>query len=142
MHDLRQVYHDLEAELAEAGLSCRACGRCCNFAEVDFELWGSVLEVVWMRIAGVPIKQEEGMCPYRDDEGMCSNRRGRVLGCRVYFCTGEAGVVSGRYETHLGRIREVHRRRGLGWEYGPVLELLDAVDVRQICQRINSAFSA
>lgn len=91
-------------------------GRCCRFAEYGQQLWTTRLEFDYLVAhAGPPPAGPPGVCPYLRG-GLCGVRDHRMLGCRVYFCdaTYEPGPV---YEKYHARIRELHARHGIPYEY-------------------------
>lgn len=67
-------------------------------------------------------------CPYQV-QGLCTARAERPLGCRVYFCDPtfqERGrSMSERY---IVRLKQLHDRLGLAWEYRPLEAFLGGHD--------------
>ena len=125
---LADAYLRLEGSISTAGQPCSACGRCCDFSKVDFQLWATRLEVEYMVAHG---GKAEGInpraCRYLDKGGRCLNRTGRVLGCRVYFCRQQPGVMSESYERALKEIRRIHNQFDIEWDYADVLSLQKAL---------------
>lgn len=121
--ELVKIYSQLDIRLQSLEVECSGCGRCCDFSNVDFRLWASVLEVDYMDQTGGDVSPGTvTRCRYLAPDGQCRNREGRVLGCRIYFCRGDQPGLQMRYERFLGRIRQVHRQMGLHWQYVDVLQ--------------------
>ena len=120
--DLMVLYEQVDSQ----SLPCDACGRCCRFDAMGFELWATRLEVDTMvALGGRPAAEvSPSRCPYQDGVGRCLNRRGRVLGCRLYCCGSERAAESERCERAMAALRDLHRRHGVPWEYGRVTEML------------------
>ena len=128
--ELEAVYADLDRELAELRPLCQRSGRCCKFKEFGHQLWTTALELDYLvEREGLPAEgASEGVCPYLKD-GLCGVRDHRMLGCRIYFCDpGYADAMGPLYEKYHARIKELHRRHGLPYEYG---EFLAAIGRRQ-----------
>jgi hypothetical protein len=122
--DLRQVYVELDAEVARLAPVCQISGRCCRFREYGHTLFVSAPEVQYLLSeAPEPVRPlDEGeTCPWQDDRGHCTARAARPLGCRVYFCDpayqDAAPLLSERFIARLKRLAERH---GLPWNYAPL----------------------
>ena len=126
--ELEEIYGDLERELTALRPLCRQSGRCCKFKEFGHQLWTSTLELDYLvEREGLPARsgaEANGVCPYLKD-GLCGVRDHRMLGCRIYFCdAGYAGAMGPLYEKYHARIKAVHRRHDLPYEYGEFLSSL------------------
>jgi Fe-S-cluster containining protein len=126
--ELEEIYADLERELSALRPLCRQSGRCCKFKEFGHQLWTTRLELDYLvEREGLPAGANpgsDGVCPYLKD-GLCGVRDHRMLGCRIYFCdAGYAGAMGPLYEKYHARIKELHRRHGLPYEYGEFLGAL------------------
>jgi hypothetical protein len=120
---LRELYAELDAELAALQPFCRACGTCCDFSTHGNLLFASRLERELLASTGRRAEDAGNLvCPYLTDSG-CAAREERTLGCRTHYCRGEA-VERGRelYEKYRARIAEISRRFGIEWDYRPVLD--------------------
>jgi Fe-S-cluster containining protein len=127
--ELEELYGDLERELSALRPLCRQSGRCCKFKEFGHQLWTTELELDYLiEHQGLPPRSSsasEGVCPYLKD-GLCGVREHRMLGCRIYFCdAGYAGAMGPLYEKYHARIRELHRRHDLPYEYREFLSALE-----------------
>jgi Fe-S-cluster containining protein len=119
--ELEEIYGDLERELSTLRPLCRQSGRCCKFKEFGHQLWTTPLELDYLvEHEGLPVRsgaEPDGVCPYLKD-GLCGVRDHRMLGCRVYFCdAGYAGAMGPLYEKYHARIKALHRRHGVPYEY-------------------------
>jgi len=122
--ELRVLYNELDAEVAERGAICRLSGRCCRFEEYGHTLFVSNAEVQFLvELAPEPSRAlDHGKtCPWQNSSGHCTARGGRPIGCRVYYCdpTHERSAhdLSERY---IGQLKELTRRHGLAWNYAPL----------------------
>jgi len=125
------VYREVDEQVGQLEVVCRGCGKCCRFEEFGEDLLASTAEMgyfwAWLRkqpamlsrlLAG---KGELGckVCPFLEDES-CAAREARVLGCRAFFC-GAKGVkkeqMGNMYEAYHERIGELHRQRGVRYQY-------------------------
>ena len=146
--DLANLYAKLARDLAQLGVACRGCGRCCHFDEVDHTLFASALEIAFFRARvredGIAPAAEvrPGRCPFQEN-GRCRAHAMRPLGCRVYFCLEgplpgapqASAPPSPAREEHAralerlsaeahGELKRIHERHGLPWRYGPFLAAL------------------
>lgn len=125
--DLDAVYADLDREVAAASPVCRASGRCCRFREYGHTLFLSRLEAERLLAAGLPAGADVGRegCPYQA-QGLCTARERRPLGCRVYFCDPSfADRMAELSERYVGRLKSLHERYGLAWDYRPLHGFLE-----------------
>ncbi len=122
---LGELYRDLDAELAERGAACAACGRCCRFSEFGHELWVTDAEIEYLGARhGLRASADRGVCPYLED-GKCMAREGRSLSCRTFHCSLPRDVVEELTERCLGVIRASAARAGRLLEYAELSTFLD-----------------
>jgi Fe-S-cluster containining protein len=124
--ELEGIYTDLERELATLRPLCQKSGRCCRFKDFGHQLWTTRLELDYLvEREGLPASAgEPGTCPYLRD-GLCGVREHRMLGCRIYFCdTGYASAMGPLYEKYHARIKDLHRRHDVPYEYSELLSAL------------------
>lgn len=116
--DLLILYRDLDAEIAARGWFCRACGDCCCFEESGQILYCSSVEAEYLAESGeLPETIKEGVCPFLVDHH-CSRRDHRTVCCRSYFCgLSGSGEMEELTERYLKRLKELHYRAGVLWEY-------------------------
>jgi Fe-S-cluster containining protein len=118
--ELLAVYAALDEELAVLGVTCKQCGRCCNFVRNDYRLYASFLErsLVLAR-HGEPRLTPEGDCGFLRGSD-CSIHPHRPLNCRTYFCdSAHKAREQDLYHVMQRRIRAIADAHGLPWEYGP-----------------------
>lgn len=122
---LRDLYARVDAEVkARPSFRCGLSGRCCRFREAGHELYLTRLEFEEMVAkGGRPEPGDGSVCPWLRN-GLCSNRDGRALACRTYFCSDEAGAaeVTERYHRE---IRGYHDEAGVAYEYAPLRRHLE-----------------
>ena len=140
LEKLRQLYAQLDEDIALRKPICNASGRCCKF-----ELWGHRLYVSTLELANflqvtrrekpdapgtdsvaaitfpLPLYQEDGTlspgCPWQID-GLCTARSARPLGCRIYFCdTPAKSWQQERYEYYHENITALHAAFEIPYRY-------------------------
>lgn len=128
-NELEAIYAELERELSVLRPLCRRSSRCCRFKEYGHQLWTTAVELDYLvEHEGLPsaTPPEAGTCPYLKD-GLCGVRDHRMLGCRIYFCDpAYASAMGPLYEKYHARIKDLHRRHGLTYEYAEFLNALGA----------------
>jgi len=123
--ELEKIYAELERELTVLRPLCRQSGRCCKFKEYGHQLWTTRIELDYLvDRAGPPARGADGVCPYLQG-GLCGVRDHRMLGCRIYFCDASYESAMGPlYEKYHRKVKELHARHGISYEYGELLKLL------------------
>ncbi len=114
---LDAVYRAVADDLAaRPGLFCELSGRCCRFEEAGHQLWLTRLEYEAM-VEGGGAGEGDGVaqCPWLS-RGLCTNREGRALACRTYFCSDEA-QANGVTERWHAEIRRLHDAHQIPYEY-------------------------
>lgn len=138
--DLRALYADVDAAIAQRGPTCWTSGKCCKFDTFGHRLYVTALEVAWflgqvdgpadagadaagaVPVAGGGIRlpqmaETAGACPYQL-AGRCSTHAVRPLGCRIFFCqAGTEDWQQDLYESFLTRLRAMHERHGVDYRY-------------------------
>ena len=122
--ELRELYAQLDAEVARLAPVCSISGRCCRFREYGHTLFLSQPEVDYL-LSGAPAPAREldsgETCPWQDDRGRCTAREARPLGCRVYFCDPAYQEAAPALSEHfLKRLKHLAQRHGLPWNYAPL----------------------
>jgi len=131
---LRDLWREIDEAVAERGVSCRACGRCCDFPRAGHVLFAAKIELdvclAWAaahRVTDARAARSllaRGRCPFHRG-GLCAVRPVRPLGCRVYFCDVRwADEVASVGESSRRGLGELSRRYGVEWWYGPALAWL------------------
>jgi hypothetical protein len=122
--ELREIYAQLDAEVARLAPVCQLSGRCCRFREYGHTLFLSQPELEYLlNEAPAPARALDAgdTCPWQDDRARCTARQGRPLGCRVYFCDpayqGAAPALSERFILQLKSLALRHR---VPWRYAPL----------------------
>ena len=123
---LRQLYADLDADVASRNPTCWLSGKCCKFDSYGHKLYVTALEIAWVvnqldgagrgRLDDAPVPDLDG-CPFQLN-GLCSVHALRPIGCRIYFCDPGAQAWQNEvYEAFLGRLRRLHEEQGLDYRY-------------------------
>jgi len=120
--ELESLYHELDERLAPLDLRCDRCGRCCRFEAEGPQLFLSLIEFAYMLshaevgVSRLP-RGKSGACPYLV-RNACTNRDGRAIGCRTYYChapdTDEAAAL---HEWALRKAQNLSRCYHLNWDY-------------------------
>jgi len=132
---MRALYADVDAAIAERGPTCWTSGKCCKFDSFGHRLYVTALEVAWFlrqidtgepasagddaeRGIRLPqLAETSGACPYQI-AGRCSTHAVRPLGCRIFFCqAGTEDWQQDLYESFLTRLRVLHERHGVDYRY-------------------------
>jgi len=120
LDEVEQVYARLAAELAETGLTCRACGRCCDLVGNRYRLYLSTLELGLildrLGIDRLP-PQQGGRCGFQAPDGHCTIHAVRPLGCRTFFCEAEGEHLNHLYEKYLKQLKRLAEKWGCDWNY-------------------------
>jgi Fe-S-cluster containining protein len=127
---LRQLYEELDREVAQAGPVCALSGRCCRFQEYGHTLFVSTVEVEYL-LGGAPapagVLDQGATCPWQDSRGHCTARDARPLGCRTYYCDPSFQEESHRLsESYIDRLKSLSTQHGIAWNYAPLHRHLHA----------------
>ncbi len=122
--ELRELYAELDREVASYSPVCVLSGRCCRFLEFGHTLFVSTAEVDFL-LAFAPAHErpldQGATCPWQDSRGHCTARDARPLGCRTYYCDPsfeqESHDISERFIDRLKRLSAAHE---IEWNYAPL----------------------
>jgi len=117
--ELRELYERVDAEIAARNPRCELSGRCCDFPRSGHRLYATDIETALAVQArgGVVPPAASGLCPWWVD-GRCTNREGRPLGCRLYFCDPSwKDEMTAAYERWHGELKALHARHALPYRY-------------------------
>ena len=124
---LRDIYARLEGEMAGLSVRCKACGRCCHFAELDHVLYLSNVEAHYLCRGRRPSGGGTERCPFQKGR-RCTAHARRALGCRTFFCDRrDREALQALYEAYLGEIKRLAEGAGVPWRYARLSEQLEAV---------------
>lgn len=120
---LDTLFEELDYEVREMGATCWMRGNCCDFPAAGHRLFASRLEAE--RFArGVDLggwDPQSGLCPAWKDR-RCTAREHRPTGCRVYFCDpAYEERVHELMERYVTRLKWLHERHGIPWDYRDLL---------------------
>lgn len=139
---IRQLYFELDREIAELRPTCWRSGRCCRFEAFGHRLYVTGLEVGWflvnVRSAMGDVRSDDEThrrlpvlhiehrtsniahspaCPYQID-GLCSVHTVRPMGCRAFFCqAGTEDWQRGLHERYLARFKALHEQHEIPYRY-------------------------
>lgn len=134
MSALGVLYEEVDAEIAGHAPVCQLSARCCRFREYGHDLFVSGLErEYWLRAGEAAVAADEWRpgenCPWQSSSGLCHARKGRPLGCRVYYCDPAFEPVMPEItEAAISRIKRITGQAGMAWDYRPAHEHLKAVE--------------
>ncbi len=117
---LAEIYDEVDRRLPEK-LTCRACGECCHFESYGHRLFSTHLEALYLRhVSGnPPVDFTDDSCGYQKG-ALCLAIKGRVLGCRTFFCDAGGDETNALHECALEQIRRICREFDLPWRYSPL----------------------
>ena len=125
--DIKEIYKELEAELANINPGCNACGTCCHFDEFGHVLYTSTIEIDYIRknVEIPDFDPDKNVCPFLVNYE-CSIRDHRALGCRVFFCNpNHKEILQEIYEKYYTMIKDLADDNDVEWHYAPMLKLLE-----------------
>jgi hypothetical protein len=121
---LRELYEELDRDVARIGPICALSGRCCRFLEYGHTLFVSAAEVGFLLgfAPAPPGPLDQGAtCPWQDSRGHCTARDARPLGCRIYYCDPSFQEESHRMsERFIDRLKSLSTKHGIPWNYAPL----------------------
>lgn len=116
---LELLLQETDLEARDLGATCWVSGDCCDFPKAGHRLYATRIEAE--RFArGVDLAAWDpagGLCPaWRN--GRCTAREHRPSACRVYYCDPNAAErVAELGERTVTRLRWIHERHGIAWDY-------------------------
>lgn len=127
--DLRELYEELDRDVASLGPKCALSGRCCRFLEYGHTLFVSTAEVEFLvDFAPAPSGplDQGATCPWQDSRGHCTARESRPLGCRIYHCDPAFEEDLHRLsERFIDRLKRLSTKHNIAWNYAPLHRQLD-----------------
>ena len=127
--DLDLLLEELDHEVRDLGARCWLSGDCCDFDAAGHRLFVSEIEA--RRFArGVDLSgwdPASRMCPAWKDR-RCTAREHRPMSCRTYFCDPAfKDRVFELTERYVTRLKWLHEKHGLPWDYRDFLDHLARV---------------
>jgi len=111
LEKLREIYRDIDGEMASLGARCMGGGACCKFDVAGHELYVSTGELGLLTGVDPPFpdRLRAGRCPYQIGP-RCTARDRRPLGCRIFFCDPRlTDSLRACYESYHRRIKSAHQ---------------------------------
>ncbi|MDP9172624.1 MAG: YkgJ family cysteine cluster protein [Planctomycetota bacterium] len=118
---VRQVYEDLEREIAERRPLCVLSGKCCRFDEYGHRLYVTTLELATFShdlATGAskpsnevdPSPLDKGVCPFQSGK-LCGVHGIRPMGCRIFYCDPTSTQwQQERYEQFHKELKALHEK--------------------------------
>lgn len=121
---LELLYEEVAAAIPATGMTCAASGACCDFAKHGHRLFATRLEAAWFfACSGARVNQDPTLCPAWGADRLCHERRGRMLGCRTYFCGPyPRSRPEDLHEPFHARLKELHERFAIPYDYRDILD--------------------
>ena len=114
------VYRRVEDAVAGLGVTCRQCGRCCDFELSRVIAFASSPEIAFLTHHfphAATRHLSDGRCSLLR-EAKCSVHAARPLGCRTYFCTHRKRVrLEAIYEIYYHEIKRIAAEHDIPWSY-------------------------
>jgi len=129
--EIRDLYEDVDRQIAAHQPCCINRGRCCNFKAYGHRLYVSTAELSLFAAARgehlLPVDPTAGSCPYHID-GVCTARGARPLGCRIFFCESESDAWPNEiYESALSQLQAIAAAHGVEYRYVEWLSALASI---------------
>ena len=136
LEELQKILDDTDVSVSRLEPICKACGKCCHFAEMSHRLYASTGEIALLVRDNTPHLRGPLTCPYQKDD-ICTKRKFRPLGCRTFFCeehqkNNVTTALQDIYENSHRKITELHTRYEICYQY---CELTEAcVELNEGCE--------
>ncbi|UCD28662.1 MAG: hypothetical protein JSV03_16535 [Planctomycetota bacterium] len=129
---IQKLYAEIDSRIAEQKATCRACGKCCHFANFEHRLYVTALEAVYYLAQGnSPPSVAADTCPHLID-GKCDARVRRPFACRIFYCDPEHHDWQGPLsEEYNARLRTLHTEFNIPYIYTDWMILLRALSPNQ-----------
>mgnify|MGYP005865109711 CR=1 FL=1 len=139
--ELIAIYNGLENSDSGEYALCIGCGECCDFNHSGHKLYLSLAEALYMVHSSREGLTEDflsilekGLCPYQI-QNKCTNREGRSIGCRVFFCKADGNFMQEKSNAALDVVKAFSKKCHLEWIYGELVVMLTAA--YRIIERIS-----
>ncbi len=105
-----EIYNWLDLQTryySDLAMGCDACGRCCDFAQLDHRLFVTTPELVYLsaNLGDENIKpMASTRCPYSISV-KCAIYKHRFAGCRIFYCKADADFQSRLSESALKKFK-------------------------------------
>ena len=127
---VESVYNWLDTKNRQRAALCKACGRCCDFAQFDHCLFVTTPEIMYLAAKLNPdnIRQmHNNLCPY-NEKGLCTIRDYRFAGCRIFFCKGEPVFQARLSEETVKKFGSLCDKFNLLYRYMPLKAALSEIN--------------
>jgi Fe-S-cluster containining protein len=107
---VRQLYTEIETEIAVARPICVISGRCCRFDDYGHRLYVTTMELAaFVHDCRAPRPPDDGKgCPYQVNK-LCSVRADRPMGCRLFFCdAAKTDWMQQQFAAFHSRLKQLH----------------------------------
>ena len=122
--ELRELYEELDREVASLGPVCALSGRCCRFLEYGHTLFVSTAEVellLELAPAPQPARSRGDAAPGRIHAGTARPARPGRSGCRIYYCDPAFEEELHRLsERFIDRLKTLSTKHDIAWNYAPL----------------------
>jgi len=118
IQSVEEVYAWIDAQAADMGPGCTACGECCDFDKYGHRLFITTPEMIYFTTQ-CPKElrpMADGACPYRE-AGKCTVRDWRFAACRIFQCKGDARRQARLSEEAVGKFKTICRTFEVPYRY-------------------------
>ncbi len=125
-----EIYDQLDLQIRDSGNlagACDACGKCCDFAQLDHRLFVTPPELMYLaaNLSNKKIKlMTTGQCPYNVG-GKCTVYEYRFAGCRIFCCKGDTNFQSRLSESTLKKLKSVCTKFQIPYRYSDLATALN-----------------
>jgi Fe-S-cluster containining protein len=133
-----EIYDWLDLQIRkfpDSAGTCKACGRCCDFAQFDHHLFVTTPELVYFvsKLGGGNIRPlTTSRCPY-NIRGKCTVYEHRFAACRIFSCEGDADFQSGLSEAAVKKFKSLCEDFRVSYRYSDLARALNDA-AANICQ--------
>jgi Fe-S-cluster containining protein len=129
-----EIYKWLDLQIRKsvrlAGI-CDACGKCCDFAQLDHRLFVTTPESMYLA-ANLGAENVKPMitsrCPY-NIRGKCCVYEHRFSGCRIFSCKGDTDFQSRLSERAVKKFKAICEQFQIPYRYTDLATALNGFSV-------------
>jgi Fe-S-cluster containining protein len=112
LKSIAEIYNWLDLQIRDSSKldgACKACGKCCDFAQFDHRLFVTPPELMYLTAnpdAANLKAMTTSRCPY-NIEGKCTIYEYRFAGCRIFCCKADVDFQSQLSESVVNKLKSI-----------------------------------